>query len=765
MKKRLLSLIIVICLLSLTTACKTKQIISEMPQTEAASEESALETVAGEESMSEAATEEAEPAEQNIVGMNLLSNGDFSAGSENWGTYITKGGIAEFEVVDGVGTFEIIATGTDDYAVQLYYDEFPLKVGGVYEFSFDMASDMPRIASARIQLNGGDYKGYVEDTFEVTQEMQSYSYTFEMDDTDPLPRLCFNLGTPKEMSAYEDRHKVMIDNIEVKLVDASNIVEEKIVDLSVDCNVNQVGFLPDSVKTVVISSAAPGDAFDVVDENGTVVYTGKLSEAFDNTLISGEVVYKGDFSEFATPGTYKVVSGDGAESYPFTISDGVYNDLLKDSFRMLYLQRCGMELTSDLADEFAHPACHTQEAVVYGTDKKVEMSGGWHDAGDYGRYVVPGAQTVQDLFMTYEDFPEIWNGADADNMGIPESGNNIPDILDEARYELDWMLQMQDEESGGVYHKVTCLDFPEFVMPQEETDTLYLAPVSTAATADFAAVMAKSSEVYKDIDPSFAGTCLEAAKKAWGYLEVTNNISGFHNPDEILTGEYPDGQDKDERFWAAAELYKVTGEDKYRAHLEETMEKYILQGYGWSEMGSYGLHAYLSMDESLQNPVYVEKIKQMVVEKADKMLANAQADGYGAAVDSYNWGSNLTICNNARQLLFAAKLTQDSKYSDCAYNQLQYILGQNAMSYCYVSGYGSLSPVNVHHRPCIVTGEVMKGMVVGGPNANLEDPFAKALLADMPPAKCYLDNNQSFSTNEVTIYWNSPFIYFLSSQM
>lgn len=301
-----------------------------------------------------------------------------------------------------------------------------------------------------------------------------------------------------------------------------------------------------------------------------------------------------------------------------------------------------------------------------------EVSGGWHDAGDYGRYVVPGAQTIQDLFMAYEDYPEIWNGPDADNMDIPESGNGIPDILDEARYELDWMLKMQDETSGGVYHKVTCLDFPEFVMPQEE---------------------------------------------------------------------------------------------KYKIHLEETMEKYILQGYGWAEMGSYGLHAYLSLDESLQNPVYVEKIKQMVAEKANRIMGYAQADGYGAAIETYNWGSNLTICSNARQLLFAAKLTGDSKYSDCAYNQLQYILGQNALSYCYVSGYGSLSPVNVHHRPCIVTGTVMKGMVIGGPNANLEDPFAKALLADMPPAKCYLDNNQSFSTNEVTIYWNSPFIYFLSSRM
>lgn len=712
----------------------------------------------------ETSTEEEDPAKDNIEGVNLLSNGDFAAGSENWGTFITRGGVAEFAVVEGVGTFDIYSTGTDDYSVQLYYDEFPLKVGGVYEFSFDIASTIPRNVQARIQVNGGDYSAYIEEFVDITEEMQTFTYTFEMSETDPLPRLCFNLGTPKDGEAYEP-HIVTIDNIAVTLLDASNIIEEETVDLSVDCNVNQVGFLPNARKTVVISSENPGTIFNLVDESGNVVYTGNLSEAIDNTLISGEIVYQGDFSDFTTPGIYKVVSADGAESYPFSIGEGVYDELLSDTFRMLYLQRCGMELTSDLAADFAHPECHMTEAIIYGTNETKEVSGGWHDAGDYGRYVVTGAQTVQDLFLSYEDFPDIWNGGNADNLGIPESGNGIPDILDEAKYELDWLLKMQDEASGGVYHKVSGKEFPGFVMPEEEKWDLYLSPVSTTATADFAAVMAKSSEMYREIDPDFADACLTAAEKAWEYLAVTRNTVGFQNPEDILTGEYPDGQDKDERFWAAAELYKVTQKDEYKVYLEDTMEKYILQGYGWAEMGTYGLLAYLSMDEELQNPDYVAKIKEMVVLKADEMVGYAEADGYNAAVGSYVWGSNLSICNNGRQMLFAAELTGDDKYRTYAYDQLQYILGQNTLSYCYVSGYGSLSPKHAHHRPCMAKGVVMKGMVIGGPNSGLEDPFAKALLAGQPPAKCYLDNDQSYATNEVTIYWNSPFIYLLSSQM
>lgn len=758
-RKQYLCIALVVAMTCFSVACGSKAPVATTPETTEA-ETTQVEVVETEEETTEEALD---PAKDNVEGVNLLTNGDFEAGSENWGTFITRGGVAEFAVLEGVGTFDIMALGTDNYSVQLYYDEFPLKFGGVYEFSFDMASDIPRNVQARIQLNGGDYKGYVESEIDITTEMTTYAYTFEMEDSDPLPRLCFNIGKPKNGDQY-DKHKVMIDNVCVKLIDGSKLVEEEVVDLSVDCNTNQVGFYPDGRKTVVISSENPGKEFNVVDMDGNVVYTGKLGDAIDNTLASGEIVYQGDFSDFTTPGTYKIVSADGKESYPFEIAEGIYTEVLKDTFRMLYLQRCGCEVTEDIAGNFAHPVCHNTDAVIYGTDKTKEVNGGWHDAGDFGRYVVPGAQTIQDLFLSYEDFPEIWDGPDGDNMGIPESGNGVPDILDEAKYELDWMIKMQDEETGGVYHKVTCKEFPGFVMPQEETETLYLSPISTAATADFAAVMAKSSEVYKDIDPDFAAKALVAAEKAWGYLKVTKNIAGFRNPDDVLTGEYPDGQDKDERFWAAAELYKVTGKDEYRVHLEETMEKYILQGYGWAEMGSYGLITYLSLDDSMKNPTYVAKIEEMVVKKADEMVGYAKADGYNAGVGSYVWGSNLSICNSGRQMLFAAELTGKDEYRTYAYDQVQYILGQNAVSYCFVTGYGSLQAQHTHHRPSIVQGETMKGMVIGGPNGNLEDPFAKAILAGQPPAKCYLDHDQSFSTNEVTIYWNSPFIYLLSSQ-
>ena len=161
---------------------------------------------------------------------------------------------------------------------------------------------------------------------------------------------------------------------------------------------------------------------------------------------------------------------------------------------MLYLQRCG---TAVQDSDFGHAACHTGIATIYGTNDKIDVSGGWHDAGDYGRYIVPAAKSVADLLYAYDANPELYS----DNIGIPESGNGIPDILDEVRYELEWMKKMQRAD-GGVYHKVTCENFPGYVSPEAETAPLIVTPVSTTSTADFCASMALAYEFYKDIGNS-----------------------------------------------------------------------------------------------------------------------------------------------------------------------------------------------------------------------------------------------------------------------
>ena len=417
---------------------------------------------------------------------------------------------------------------------------------------------------------------------------------------------------------------------------------------------------------------------------------------------------------------------------------------------MLYLQRCGAEVEEGV---FSHPACHNTEAVIYGTSEKIDVTGGWHDAGDYGRYVVPGAKAVADLLFAYEAAPELYS----DDIGIPESGNGIPDILDEVRYELEWMLKMQSE-SGGVYHKVTCQNFPGYIMPQFETNQLIVTPISTTATADFCASMAMAYEFYYDIDRAFAETCINAAEKAWGYLNENPNLI-FEDPSDITTGDYGDSSDKDERYWAAAQLYRATGNDVY---LEYIMQNGVKTGQDWTTVGNYGSFAILTMKDIDKNSEIYTRVKNSVISQADLFLKTTTSTPYGVAITKFNWGSNMTVANAGVLLGVAYDLTNDSKYLDAAESNLNYLLGKNPNGVCFVTGYGTVSPQNPHHRPSMVAGQAMKGMLVGGVNSAKEDSAAKAYLSNSPAAKCYIDHSESYSTNEITIYWNSPLTYLLS---
>jgi endoglucanase len=384
------------------------------------------------------------------------------------------------------------------------------------------------------------------------------------------------------------------------------------------------------------------------------------------------------------------------------------------------------------------------------------VSGGWHDAGDYGRYVVAGAVAAADLLEAYEDFEVA-----ADDMGIPESGNGIPDILDEAKYELDWMLKMQDEESGGVYHKVTCFVFPETVNPEEEKDQLYLAPVSQAATGDFAAIMAKASVVYKDFDPTFSTEARLAAEKAWEYLVSDETDKSFKNPEEFETGEYPDKYITDERYWAAVELYLAGKEDMNVYVTKYGKNEKIKHGLGWADVATYADYDLAKYAQEEMRDMAIEHISSLAEEQVEK----ADKSGYYTTFGSdYAWGSNMAVGNSGQLLYMAANVTGDEYYAEIARKQLDYLLGTNPLGYCYVTGYGTFAPQNPHHRPSQVKGSAMTGMLVGGPNKNLDDPYAAAVLSAASPAMCYVDNVQSYSTNEISIYWNSPLIYLLAAE-
>lgn len=679
---------------------------------------------------------------------NLVKNSTFDSGTSGWATYQAGGGNASISTENGKLALKVKSVGSLNYGAQVFYDIVPLYENGVYHLKYEISSSVNRKVEGILQQNGGTYQAYTWKELSLTPQPQTIDYEFTMTaETDIMAKLVFNCGN---QGSDLPEHTIYLDNVTLELVDDSKVTYPSSGDDEEAILINQIGYKPESQKIAIFRNISNEREFSVVNANSNqTVYTGSLyGERYNSS--AEETNFYGDFSTVTKPGTYYIRCGSLKSSYSFKIANEVYTNLIDDSVRMLYLQRCGVAI-QDAA--FGHPACHTSRASVYGSNETIDVSGGWHDAGDYGRYVVPAAKTIADLLYAYDANPDLYG----DNIGIPESGNGVSDILDEARYGLTWMLKMQ-ASSGGVYHKVTCQNFPGYIMPQDETERLFVTPVSTTATADFCATMAMAYEFYYDIDRNFSETCLAAAKKAWSFLESNPNFI-FKNPSDILTGEYGDVSDTDERYWAAAQMYRATRESKY---LNAFNNLSLKKGLDWTTVGDYGNIAFLTMDNPDTSSALYIKIKNSILSQADSIASSTSSNPYGVAVSKFYWGSNMTVANSGVILGLANKISSNDTYLIAAESNLNYLLGRNPLATCFVTGHGTVSPKNPHHRPSIAKQQTMKGMLVGGVNSSLEDSAAKAYLANAPSAKCYIDHAESYSTNEVTTYWNSPLTYLLS---
>ena len=407
---------------------------------------------------------------------------------------------------------------------------------------------------------------------------------------------------------------------------------------------NQCGYHTEMMKKVTFRTEEPVE-FCVLTSDGRNVFEGRAEQRVCNEAAK-EINYVGDFSDIKEVGRYYIIAKGLGESDTFEIGESVYHDAFQKAMHFFYLQRCGCELPEQAAGEFTHKVCHAEMATVYGTEEKLDVTGGWHDAGDYGRYVGPGAMAVAQLLSAYEENQEMAKRY----TNSAQQKKEMPAYLEELKYELDWMMKMQRED-GALYHKVGCYQFCGFIMPEDEKDELVISPVSVTATADFAAVTAMAVRHYKGYDEKYAQKLTAASKKAYNVLKDMELPGGFKNPKEITTGEYDDVCDKDERYWAAAELYKTFGDEEYRTDFEALIQEKIYHGYGWADMGSYGNVAYLTTEYPVSEQIQ-ERIKKSMIELADEKLETVEADGYGTALkaNEYIWGSNLSVANNGLHL-------------------------------------------------------------------------------------------------------------------
>ena len=546
--------------------------------------------------------------------------------------------------------------------------------------------------------------------------------------------------------------------------------------------VNQLGFAPDAEKLVVYPGS-DANGLEVRDLNGKTVLKLEAPMVYDWDY-SGEEVQSFDISALKVPGTYRLFRGGEYVGTPIVVGKNVYDDLVKAALKWFYYQRSSMALAPEYAGKWARAAGHKDDKVIiYGSDKvtggkgagkTIKSTRGWYDAGDYGKYIVNSGITVFTLLEAYENFPKY---LDSLSWNIPREFARYPEILEEVRYNLDWMLTMQDKD-GGVYHKVTTLKFGGSVMPEKDDAPRYAILKNVTASLDFAAVMAQASVVYRNIDKAYADNMLKAAEKAYSWAKK-NPKAFYKQPADVQTGNYMhDGEDgKDEFRWAAAELYRakvVAGakNDKaastYLADLKAN--PFTPDGAWWGNVNMLAAFR-VAQDSASFGKDLVAAAKKVVLDEANNLRAVGDTSGYHlpAFPWSWNWGSNSAMANNGMVLVHAYLLTGDRSYVDGAQQCLDYLLGKNPMDITYVTGFGYRSPRNPHHRPSEsdMVDDPVPGMLVGGPHLGKQDINLDGkehwkcpdYAAADKPALAYLDNRCSYATNEVAINWNAPLAY------
>lgn len=532
--------------------------------------------------------------------------------------------------------------------------------------------------------------------------------------------------------------------------------------------VNQVGYRPGDAKRAVLNF--PADEFNIVNEKGETVFNGMVSH-FGTDDISGEDTYIADFTKLGSDGVTEAkyrVTADGVSSASFIVSDRAYDSLMKDICKCFYYLRCADALTEEYAGDYYHDPCHMKKATVYGGDTRVDVCGGWHDAGDYGRYSTAGAVALAHLLYGVRFF----DGLKKVTFYIPKVKCNkggYPDILAEAKVELDFLLKMQRED-GGVWHKVTTFVHAPFIMPEEDKDELLLFPVSSMATADIAAVFALAYTVYKDYDKAYADTLMAVAVRAYGWLMQNQEPLLFKNPEGCNTGEYGEEEDFSNRFWAAASMYEATGERKYykdilkyRDELDKLNDKAVFTYFGWGPVA--GLGALSIMLKNDKDDLH-DQMNECFINEADRLCDVALGNGFNLCMraEDFFWGSNMELLKFLMVITVAKGIKDDVRYGDAINSGIDYLLGCNSMDTSYVTGNGEKAYRNPHLRPTVMDSveDPWPGLVAGGPNKGLQDEKAAWLPHDLPPMKCYLDAWECYSLNEITIYWNSPLVFVLA---
>ncbi|WP_416981997.1 glycoside hydrolase family 9 protein [Streptomyces sp. T028] len=654
-------------------------------------------------------------------------------------------------------------------------DAITLVKGSSYRFSF-AASGVPEghVVRAIVGLGAAPYDTWYEATPVLSESGDSYAYTFTSPVDSTQGQVAFQVGGSAEPWRF------CLDDVSLLGGVPPEVYEP---DTGPRVRVNQVAYLPAGPKNAtLVTDATSKLPWQLKNASGaTVAHGWTVPRGLD--VSSGQNVHSLDFGAYRKRGTGLTLVVDGETSRPFDIGTAAYEQLRLDAAKYYYTQRSGTAIRDDLRPGYGRAAGHVGVAPNQGDtsvpcqpgvcDYSLDVSGGWYDAGDHGKYVVNGGMAAWELLSTYERSLYARTGRPATlgdgTLALPESGNNVPDILDEARWELEFLLKMQVPEgqplSGMAHHKIHDEQWTGLpLLPSADPQKRELHPPTTTATLNLAATAAQAARLYRSYDREFAAKALTAARKAWAAALAHPDVHA--GPDDGNGGgTYSDDNATDEFYWAAAELYLTTGEKQFSDHVlnspVHTADIFVPNGFDWSRTAAAGRLDLALVPNRLPGR---DKVRKSVVKGGDTYLATLASQPYGMPYapegNLYDWGSSHQVLNNAVVIATAYDLTGASKYRDGAVQSMDYVLGRNALNISYVTGYGEVASHHQHSRwyahqldPGLP--DPPAGTLAGGANSSIQDPYAQSKLQGCVGQFCYIDDIQSWSTNETAINWNA----------
>lgn len=558
-------------------------------------------------------------------------------------------------------------------------------------------------------------------------------------------------------------------------------------------HLNSIGYLPNHKKEITVSSEAKTFELKQTSDNKTVYQGNTVGPNYQEDV--DQDLWIAEFSDFSEIGEYYIQLDNGESSKSFLINNNIYDVPFATVMNSFYLLRCGTAVnTEHNGDIFHHEACHHDDGYgdyIGSPGVIIDGTGGWHDAGDYGKYVVNAGITMGALLFTWEhlqeniiessytipeeedevdevDEVEVIGLRDEQKVGVYEEvvglgvehkagvnlevkeDNLLPHYLKELKWEMDWLLKMPyPDGSGRVSHKLTRTNFSAFIMPEEDNEKRFFTEWSSAATASFAAVAAKASRIFAPYDSEYATKCLSAAKLSFNFL--------IENPDEkpFIQGDFNTGgyqtRDYDDKLWAAAELWETTGEEQYLRYFEKAVSETDFQSdenWDWGNVTNLALFTYALSNREGKASDVILSIRENIIVTADNISKKSQSDMYGRPLDLYYWGCNGTVARQTLNLFVADKLQHNIKYKEAAKNAVDHLFGRNFYNRSFVTGLGHNPPMNPHDRR-------------SGAD-NVVAPWPGYLVGGGHSATDWVDLEDDYARNEVAINWQAPLVFALA---